>query len=336
MNFITPFIALSAVSIGTVVGQVPRQVIQTDDRATLQQVPLQGPELTAVQNVMTDFNRKVDVQLRKQPEYSRMTADLERLKTLKDPAQRRTAVARYQATYRPVLDKSLLAAKVSKAELKAQLERTAPDQAFTFSSDYGLKAIARTTSKPQKLVKRQSTAAPGPTVQIIRLDDFTESHDKSGALASSGDYDFSSTSVKSSSGAAIAGGCSVDARLRKSYTVPADVRKATLKLNCKLETDAYTVSVVGPSLALAGSQFGVSTNQRNLNADSAYSSVLGVIGWVMFEESGEEIDEEIDLPIGEKVDIYFSTYTTSMAGLSGYSDGHGRVKSIRVEIHLQR
>jgi|GEM_PF-4302404 len=306
--------------------------------ATLQRISLPGLQLDAAQQVMREFNQKVETELRKQPQYNQMMADLDRLKALTDPGQRRVAVAQYQTRYKSVLDASLAAAKLTKADLLAQLQRAAPDQSFSMTNDYGIRAISRSTAPNRFKLAQGSTAAPSqPSVQIVRLTDFEQEHNKTGGLASSGEADFTSNSVKAAAGAAIAGACDVDAIYSKAYKVPGDVRKATLKLRCLLESDAYTLSVAGPSAAVASASCSVFVpNGENLTRDIQESKVLGVVAWAMADENSLTVEEEIDLPLNKTVEIHLVSRTKATVVISGYSDAHARVKSISAEVHLQR
>jgi hypothetical protein len=313
-----------------VLAQVPQL---SRKKLTAQQLQTLKLRDDAVQKTMADFNQKLEPELKKQPQYAQMMRDLERLRTITDPAQRKAEVAKYQATYRPVMQTSLTAARLSMSNLARDLEAADPDYKFDISPNFTIKRMAKSMAKRQPMRVQLS---PGPRVETVRLTNFRESHEKSGSLASGGSHNFNGSGQETFAAAAVAGQCKVDTEQELEYTVPADVTKATLIFKCKFELDAYGLGVMGTAGANADAWFQIVLGTRPLINEFAGVSVLAPIAYAANEEVGQEHEEQITLSPGSKVTIILSASSFAMCLLPGYGDSRAKIKQVSVEVRLER
>jgi hypothetical protein len=309
------------------VPQLPRKKLTAQQ---LQTVKLRDD---AVQKTMADFNQKLEPELKKQPQYTQMMRDLERLRTITDPAQRKAEVAKYQATYRPVMQASLGAARLDMNKLARDLEAADPDFKFDISPNFTIKRMAKSMAKRQPMRVQLS---PGPRVETVKLTNFKESHEKSGSLASGGSHNFNGSGQETFAAAAVAGQCTVDTEQELEYTVPADVTKATLIFKCKFDLNAYGLGVLGTAGASANADFQIVLGTRPLIYEPARVEILAPIAYATVEEDGQEYEEQITLSPGSKFTIVLSASSFVICALPAYGDSRAKIKQVSVEVRLER
>jgi hypothetical protein len=284
----------------------------------------------AVQKTMADFNQKLEPELKKQPQYAQMMRDLERLRTLTDPAQRKAEVAKYQATYRPVMQASLNAARLDMNKLARDLEAADPDYQFNVTPNL----VMRRVTKAQPMSKGKSPSIQlnlGPAVEVVKLTEFKETHDKSGSLASSGRHNFNGSGQETSADAAVAGFCTIEAEQELDYTVPSDVKKATLVVKCKLEADASAAGIIGTGSGKADAILNIAPFTLEASAIA-----IAPIAWAADDEASEEVDEQIALRPGQRVNVSFLTRSNVRAFLPAHGEARAKIKQISLEVRLER
>jgi hypothetical protein len=332
MNYYLRLIVLAGVlalptSVLAQLPQLPRKKLSAQQLQTLK---LRDD---AVQKTMADFNQKLEPELKKQPQYAQMMRDLERLRTLTDPAQRKAEVAKYQATYRPVMQASLGAARLDMNKLARDLEDADPDYKFDISPNFSIKRVVKAPTKRQPIRMQLS---PSPQVETVKLADFKKSHQETGAAANPGEHNFGSNHQEASARIGLSSICEVEAEQELEYTVPADVKKATLVVKCNFANSAFAVGVLGASASCSAySELTVSGAGADIS-EHINASAISLPLWTTCVDASKEVEETAELRPSGKVKVTFFTRSKALGLFPSYVDAKASILQISVEVRLER
>ena len=285
-----------------------------------------GALTKAEQQQMQDIMKKVDEKIKvgfkgQEALQTDMSKELQRISGLKDSAEQKKAAATYQAKYLKSYSGVLSKAGVDLSTVAKQLQGVARRFNFSVLPDLSIVGIYAKKSSPLAL------PPAGPTSKTTKIDQFVDHKERSCSLAAGGDVTFTSSSVTTSAGAAVAGGCGNSGDKRATVAVPAAATSALVSVRADLAAEAFAVGVLGTSFASAFASFDVSNR-------FAFVSVIAAapMFWIASEEEsldGQSIN--VELAAGSSNAVRFDTIADVLAFIAGGSS-KAKVKNIAVSL----
>ena len=250
-----------------------------------------------------------------------MSKELQRISSLKDSAEQKKAAATYQAKYLKSYSGVLSKAGVDLSGVAKEFQGVARRFNFLLKPDLSIVGIFTNKSSPLAL------PPAGPTSKTTRIDQFVDHKQRSCALAAGGDVTFTSSSVTTSAGAAVAGGCSNSGDKSATVAIPAAATSAQISVRADLSAEAFAVGVVGTSGANAGASFSVSPTSHSVSV-----VVIAPILWVAFaDESLDGQSINVELAAGSSNAVRFGTSAHIIAAIAG-GNSKAKVKNISVSL----
>lgn len=285
-----------------------------------------GALTKAEQQQMQDIMKKVDEKIKvgfkgQEALQTDMRKELQRISGLKDSAEQKKAAATYQAKYLKSYSGVLSKAGVDLSTVAKQLQGVA--RRFNFSVLRDLSIVGIYAKKSSSL----ALPPAGPTSKTTKIDQFVDHKERSCSLAAGGDVTFTSSSVTTSAGAAVAGGCSNSGDKSATVAVPAAATSALVSVRADLTAEAFAVGVLGTSIATADAFFSV-----NSSFASVFTIAAAPIFWIASEEEsldGQSIN--VELAAGSSNAVRFDTSAIVAAAIAGGSS-KAKVKHIAVSL----
>jgi len=286
---------------------------------------LSKEDIEKITSILSANDKKIESALKSDTKnYNAMKSDIENLSKLKDDAQKVISIKDYQKKYSVAYGNALKKAGVDLNIIAKQLQSQYPK--FIVSVENHALYF-----KKSDLPKISGGKTSGKTEEV-RLRNFVESKDQSCALGSGGNVNHSSTSIKVTSIAVVAGGCQTTGEKKLDYLVPKNVKSAKLKVSGKLLTEGFAVGVAGVARTYNSSNFNI--NRNNIAGLTSYATAF--ILWVTHKIEESDFVYESDVLPGNNINLVLYSYSSSMAGLCCETHGEAEITNIDAKVLLTK
>lgn len=270
------------------------------------------------QAVKTEFevlSKKIEDVMNKNPKARDMMQNhLKNISGITDTAKFRLAVQDYRATYQTAYGDMVKAAGVDMNEFVKLMTARFPAYSFNIQNSFGV-AFKKKASKG---TAKSGTPAASTTTTTSAITGFLQSKEASCALGAGSEITFPSKSVRSSTTAAVAGGCTATGELKKDIILPTQVTNLQLRLTWTHSIGAYAVGVAGFAIGYASCFTGAGIrNESALISEYISEMAIAPFAWVANFDIDDPFDQTVNLTAsqGKTLQVSFVTHTSSDAVL---------------------
>jgi hypothetical protein len=244
-----------------------------------------------------------------------MNKRLQEIYVIKDSVKLMLAVNSYRSAYQAAYGDKVKEAGVDLADFIKQMTAKYPNYTFALQNTYGI-SYKKKKSPPST---KSGTAPSTPTTTTTPITGFLQSKDASCALGSGSSVTFPTRSVKVSTTAAVAGGCTADGALQKLLTLPASATSIFLRLIWTQKINGHAVGVVGTARASTYTHVTASIAEDNRFVISEFDGevVHAFILWVANFDRETQYDESLDLTAfkGKTLKLRFDDYSNAISAI---------------------
>jgi hypothetical protein len=243
-----------------------------------------------------------------------MQDNLKNISAITDTAKFRLAVQDYRAKYLTTYGDFVKSAGVDLNEFVKLMTAKFPGYSFNIQNSFGV-AFKKKTSKGYA---KSGTPTTSPTTTTSAITGFLQSKDASCALGAGSEITFPSKSVRSSTTAAVAGGCTATGELKKDLVLPAQVTDLQLRLSWAHSLSAYAVGIGGFAIGYASCFTYVDVENENpFIAEYISETAVAPFAWVANFDIVDPFDQTINLTAsqGKTLQLSFDAHTSSTAAL---------------------
>jgi hypothetical protein len=286
---------------------------------------LSKEDIEKITSILSANDKKIESALKSDAKnYNAMKSDIENLSKLKDDAQKAMSIKDYQKKYSVAYGNALKKAGVDLNRIAKQLQSQYPKYIISVENH----AIY---FKKSDLPKITGGKTSGKTEEV-KLSNFRESKDQSCALGSGGNVSQTSTSVKVTSNAVVAGGCRTFGEKILDYLIPKNVKNAKLKVKGTILVEGFAVGILGVATSFNGSYFNLDRN--NIVGNSSYTTALFL--WVAHNLEESDIEYESEFLPSKNINLVFYSRSSSMAGICCETHGRAEINNIDAKVVLSK
>jgi hypothetical protein len=277
------------------------------------------------------LSKKIGDAFNKDPKLrDEMNKRLQEISVITDSVKRMLAVNSYRSTYQTAYGDKVKEAGVDLADFIKQMTAKYPNYTFELQNTYGI-FYKQKNSPPST---KSGTAPSTPATTTTPITGFLQSKDASCALGAGSSVTFPTRSVKISSTAVVAGGCSTSGTLQKELTLPATATSIFLRFEGTQKTTGYAVGVVGLALAHAETFIMVFADNRRVIFEYNHVSAFAAALWVTNSDTETQVDKSIDLTAyrGKTLMFKFHDFSSAVSALCCATNSTAQISYTKAEL----